>query len=457
MSEGAGRKLPRIKLPSRLATVSWRDLATTVLPILVLVLLALWGAFWFVRPAPPRTITITAGPEGSMFWNHAQRYREILARNDVELKVLPSQGSLENLKRLSDDGFDVDVGFVQVGVSAGINVGRLVSLGSMFHQPLAVFYRGRAPITRLSELRGKRVAVGREGSGVHFLALALLKANGVEPGGSTTLLDLAGTEASDALLAGRIEAGFFMGDSAAPQILRKLFQSPGIRLLDFEQAEGYVRRFRYLNKLELPMGSVDLGKNLPARTINMIAPMVELVAREDLHPALSDLLIEAAQEVHGVASIMQKAGEFPAPKQHDLSLSDEAVRYYKSGKSFWYRRLPFWLASLADRLLVLLVPLLVLLIPTLRIAPAVYRWLIGSRIYRWYGALLTLEREVRDHPEPEAREDFIKRLDAIEQGVNRLKLPLSFAGDFYVLREHISFVRRRLTPDTRDERAGRPA
>ena len=438
------RSFPRIGLPKKFALISWRDLALTLGPILLLVAAAVWATYSFVQPAPPDTLTITAGPEGSIFWNHAKKYQEILARNDVELKILPSQGSLENLRRLADEEFEVDVGFVLVGVSTGKEVEGLVSLGSMFHQPILVYYRDGVKLTRLSELRGKRVAIGIEGSGARFFALALLKANGIEPGGPTVLLDLAGAAAAEALLQRKIDAAFFMGDSAVPALMRKLFQAPGIRLFDFEQAEGYVRRFRYLNKLELPMGSVDLGKNLPPRTMNLVGPMVELIAREDLHPALSDLLIEAAHEVHGVATIMQKAKEFPVAKEHDIPLSDDAVRYYKSGKGFLYRHLPFWVASLADRMWVLVLPLLVLLIPGMRIAPAIYRWLIGSRIYRWYGALLAIEGELREHPEPEAREGLRKRLDAIEQGVNRLKLPLSFAGEFYVLREHIDFVRAKL-------------
>jgi TRAP-type uncharacterized transport system substrate-binding protein len=445
MSEPRTRRFPRIRLPTRFALISWRDLALTLGPILLVCAGAIWVTFWFVRPAPPDTITMTAGPEGSIYWNHAQKYRAILARNGVDLVILPSQGSHENLRRLSDVEFEVDVGFVQVGVTAGVDLDGLASLGSMFHQPLVVFYRdGR--LARLSELRGKRLAIGAEGSGARFLSLALLKANGIEPGGPTELLDFTGAAAAEALLARRIDAAFLMGDSAAPQIMRRLFDAPGIRLLDFDQAEGYVRRFRYLSKLELPMGSVDLGRNLPPRTMNLIGPMVELVAREDLHPALSDLLIEAAHEVHGVATVMQKAGEFPVAKQHEIPVSDDATRYYKSGKGFMYRYLPFWVASLADRMLVLLVPVLVLLIPGVRIAPALYRWRISSRIYRWYGALLALEHELRERHEPEARDELMKRLDAIEQGVNRIKLPLAFAGEFYVLREHIDFVRARLAP-----------
>ena len=226
MSEGP-RRFPRIQLPTRFALISWRDLALTLGPIVLICGAAIWATFYFVRPAPPDTITITAGPEGSIFWTHAEKYREILARNDVQLKILPSEGSLENLRRLTDEEFEVDVGFVQVGVSAGANLEGLVSLGSMFHQPLAVFYREGMRVTLLSDLRGKRVAIGHEGSGARFLALALLKANGIEPGGPTTLFDLAGNDAAEALLARRIDAAFLMGDSAAPQIMRKLFQTPG--------------------------------------------------------------------------------------------------------------------------------------------------------------------------------------------------------------------------------------
>jgi hypothetical protein len=438
------RKFGRLKLPSRLALVSWRDLAFTLGPIVLVSVAAIWTAFWFVRPAPPDTIAITAGPEGSTFHLHAERYRKILARNRVKLDILPSHGSLENLKRLADPEFRVDVGFVQAGVSEGVEIEGLVSLGTMFNQPLAVFYTGPR-IVRLSQLKGKRVAIGAEGSGAHVLALALLKANGIERGGSTTLLDLAGSEAIKALSQGAADAAFLMGDSAAGQAMRKLMDAPGVRLFDFPQAEGYTRRFRYLNKLELPMGSIDLGRNIPARTLYLIAPTVELIAREDLHPALSDLLIEAATEIHGKASTLQKAGEFPAPVEREFPISSDATRYYKSGKGFLYRYLPFWVASLVDRMAVLLVPVLVILLPGMRIAPALYRWRIGSRIYRWYGALLALERDVRENPGPGEREDLLKRLAEIERGIGRIKVPLSFAGELYVLREHVSFVRQRLS------------
>jgi TRAP-type uncharacterized transport system substrate-binding protein len=435
------------QLRARLVAVSWRDLAITLGPILLLSLAGIWFAVRFVRPAPPKSVTITTGPDGSMFRIAADKYRSILARNGITLKMLPSDGSVENLKRLNDRSVQVDIGFVQGGVAPDVQADGLVSLGSVFYEPLAVFYRDKRPVYRLSQFSGKRLAIGTEGSGARALASTLLKANGIESGGRTALLNLGGEDAAQALTEHKIDAAFMMGDSATPSLMRKLLQTPGIRFFNFTQAEAYVRRFRYLTQLELPMGALDLGKNSPAQNLHLIAPTVELVARENLHPAISDLLIEAARQVHGTATVLQHAGEFPAPLEHEFRISPDATRYYKSGKSFLYRVLPFWLASLTDRTMVLLVPIIVLLLPGLRLVPSLYRWRIKARIYRWYGALIGLEREALQTSLPDRREEMLKRLDDIEKGVNTMKMPVAFADQFYVLREHIRFVRDRLTSD----------
>lgn len=435
------------QLRARLVAVSWRDLAITLGPILLLSLAGIWFAVRFVRPAPPKSVTITTGPDGSMFRIAADKYRSILARNGITLKMLPSDGSVENLKRLNDRSVQVDIGFVQGGVAPDVQADGLVSLGSVFYEPLAVFYRDKRTVYRLSQFSGKRLAIGTEGSGARALASTLLKANGIESGGRTALLNLGGEDAAQALTEHKIDAAFMMGDSATPSLMRKLLQTPGIRFFNFTQAEAYVRRFRYLTQLELPMGALDLGKNSPAQNLHLIAPTVELVARENLHPAISDLLIEAARQVHGTATVLQHAGEFPAPLEHEFRISPDATRYYKSGKSFLYRVLPFWLASLTDRTMVLLVPIIVLLLPGLRLVPSLYRWRIKARIYRWYGALIGLEREALQTSLPDRREEMLKRLDDIEKGVNTMKMPVAFADQFYVLREHIRFVRDRLTSD----------
>lgn len=437
------RKLSAFGYAVEVPRISWRDLAVALWPVLLITAVAIWVAFRWVRPAPPDTIIITSGIEVSTFHTSAEKYRKILARNGVKLEILPSEGALDNLKRLSDPAVTVDVGFVQGGLAAG-ETADLVSLGSVFYQPLVVFYRSAKPLDRLYQLKGKRVTIGREGSGTRYLNLLLLKANGIELKGPTRLLDLSGVAAAEALLAHKVDAVMLLGDAASPEIMRKLVHAPGIRLMDFAQADAYTRRFRYLSKLELPMGAIDFAKNMPARPLALIAPTVELIARPDLHPALSDLLIEAAREVHGQATLMQKAGEFPAPLEHEYPISDDAARYYKSGKGFLYRHLPFWLASLFDRTMVVLVPILVLLIPGLKLVPAIYQWRIRTRIYKRYGELMALERDMLAAPTPEQSAQLHKRLDEIELHVNGIKMPLPFADQFYVLREHINFVRRRL-------------
>jgi NMT1-like family len=436
--------IPRFKI----SRISWRDVAVTYGPFVLLLAVVFWITLHFVHPAPPSTIVMTTGASGSMFDVYAGRYAKILARQGVTLKMLPSQGSLENLKRLSDPQFKVDVGFVQGGIAGQGDANSLMSLGSVFYVPVLVFYRAPQPIKFLSELDGKRIAIGREGSGARVLAEALLKGNGIEAGGKSKLLDLEGKDAQDALVKGAADAAFVMGDSATPATMRDLIHTQGIRLFDVVQGDAYVGRFRYLTKLQLPPGSLDLGKNTPPQTLTMVAPTVELIARPGLHPALSDMLIQAAQEVHGRATLLQKAGEFPAPLEHEYRVSDEAQRYYKSGKSFAYKYLPFWLASLVDRVVIVLLPLAVVLIPGLKVVPALYKWRVNSRIYRRYGELMALERLAFSETTPGQRAELLKRLDEIERRIVTGKLPASAAEQIYVLRQHIHFVRSRILQES---------
>jgi hypothetical protein len=447
-SHGRRRSAPR--LVARFVAISWRDLAITFGPICLVSVFAIWLAIRLIQPAPPNTLTITAGPVGGMFWNAAQKYKTILKHNGVTLNVLTSQGSLQNLERLANSATHADVGFVQSGTSMADtkghvlgNIKNLISLGSVSYVPLVVFYTGPQEIL-LSDFFGKKIAIGPQGSGTRQIALALLKANGIVPGGPTMLLSLTGDDIAKALLSREIDVAFLTGDSAQPPVMAALARTPGIRQYNFVQADAYVRRFPYLKHIDLPMGAFDLGKNLPATTIHIIAPTAELIARNSLHPALSDLLIEAAREVHGGANLLQHAGEFPQPLAHDFPLSDDAARYYKSGKSFLYSTLPFWLASLADRMIVLLVPIIVVLIPGLKLVPSLYVWRVKSRTYRWYGALIAIERGMMAEPSEAERATLIEKLDVIEESVNKLKVPLAYAEQFYVLRQHIGFVRARL-------------
>lgn len=445
MPEIKGKKRPRV-VEALIETFGFSPLLA--IGVLVFMgLIVLLAVVWVWRSAPPRTVVITSGPQGSSFQRFADAYQKELAAEGIKLEIRPSEGSLDNLERLHSAGHGanrVDIGFVQSGFPKETPIGGLVSLGSVAYQPIWLFYRNPTPITRLSELAGKQVSVGAPGSGTRNLALQLLQANGIT-GAPTVFLATESSAAAALLLEGKIDAVFLMGDSAATDTLRTLVRASDVQLYSFTQADAYLRRFPTLNKGTLPAGSIDLGKNLPAQSVVLIGPTVQLVAREDLNSAVSDLLIEIAQRVHGNAGLLQKKGEFPAPIEHEIPVSSDAARYYKSGKGFVYRMIgSFWVASLINRLLVAIVPVALVLIPAIRLMPLLYRLSIQLRIYRYYRPLLRLEREADGPLTRERIKELIARLDEIDALTHREKMPASFGGQFYELRKHILFVRRTL-------------
>jgi ABC-type amino acid transport substrate-binding protein len=433
-----------MRLIPNLKRVSWRDLATSIAPFALALVLVSVAAVHYLRPAPPTRLAIAGGPAGSSFRNAAERYAKILARNGVRLDTVATEGSQDNLRRLLDERSGVDVGFVQGGLAEGDAAERLVSLGSLFFEPVFVFYRSAVPARTLSELRGRRVAVGPQGSGTRTLALALLKANGLEPGKGLRAVDLGGAQAVSALLARRVDAVFMMSDSSVPADVIALEHAPEVRLFDVVQTDAYLRRFRYLSRIDLGPGSFDLGANIPRAPLTLLAPTVELIARPGLHPALSDLLIEAAQEVHGRAGLLHRANEFPAPLDHEYPISEDAARYYKSGKALSYRLLPFWLASIVDRVFVVIVPAILVLVPALRLIPSLYNWRIHARIHRRYAELIAVERVSLTGVSLRELQRLRDRVEEIDRAVINLKVPASFASQVYGLREHIEFVRARL-------------
>jgi hypothetical protein len=428
---------------SRLRSISWRDVLMVGLPVVLLIVGAFAVAGKLMQSAPPSHIRMISGSAGSSYRTLAERYKKIIEGHGVKVEIVPSEGAFDNLERLADPKSQIDVGFVQGGLADGIDISRLVSLGTVFTQPLMVYYRMPQEIDRLSELRGKRIAIGAVGSGTNALALKVLKANDMDEK-SATLVAEHGEEAAKSLTEGRIDAAFLMGDSATPQVMRGLRESPGVRLMSFRQAEGYVRRLKFLTHLTLPEGALDLGKDYPSEPVSLVGPAVELVAHKNIHPAISDMLIAAAREIHSGPGMYRTAGEYPAPLEHDFPISADAERYYKSGGQLLYKRLPFWLASLVDRVLVVVLPLLVIVVPATRAAPALYSWRVRSRIYRWYGALMAIEREMMLARTDDERHAIGRRLDEIQHSVDEMKTPPSFADQLYVLRDHVAMVRRRL-------------
>jgi len=397
-----------------------------------------FATVYFVQSAPPSSITISTGPEGGAFQKYALKYKAILEKNGVKVNVVTSEGSLDNLKRLIDPKSKVDLAFVQGGiVTPGVE--DLDSLGSVSYQPLFVFYRGK-PMELISEFAGKHIAIGPEGSGTRKFALSILNANGIMEGGPTTLVDWEGEEAAKGLKEGKIDAAFLMSESSSTDILHALLRESDMYLYSFKQASAYSRKIDYLNILELPEGSIDFGQNIPAHDVYLLGPMVELVAKKNFHPALIDLVLEAATSVHSHASVLQKRGEFPAPIEHAIRLSDDATRFHKSGKGWLNRLLPFWLASLVTRITVVFLPVLLVLVPLLKSIPAFFRWKTQMKIRRHYRALLAIEKRFFDTPDRTERERLRDDFDRIVRAVNKMKVKAAFADQFYGLRGHIDYV-----------------
>ena len=425
--------------------LSLRDLFATAWWIFLIAGIGFVIAYQFVEPAPPKRIVITTGSDSGAYYHFAQRYATILARDGVTLEVRSSAGSLQNLERLKAD--EAQVGFVQGGVIEPksdpdeVDDSGLLSLGSLFYEPVWVFYRGEQPLTRLTELRGKRIAIGAEGSGVRQLARQLLEANEVPV--SDRLLPLSGLVAAEELQQGRIDAAFVIASEKAP-VVQVLLRSPGVKVMSFAQAGAYQRRFPFLTKLTFPHGVADLVRDFPPEDIKLLAPTANLIIRDDLHPALQTLLLQAASEVHGKSGFFQDVGEFPSYKDQMLPLSPDAARYFKSGAPFLQRYLPFWLAVLIDRLIVLLVPVFALLIPLLKVAPAIYTWRVRSKVFRCYGELRFLEDDLKNHFDPARLEDYRQRLDALDEEASQLHVPLGFTDLVYTLREHVNLVRHML-------------
>ncbi len=428
--------------PMKFDKDAFKDLLYTVGLPACAVILAFWFAARFVKPAPPDSFVMTTGADGGAYHLFAQRYRDILKREKITVTLKPSAGSIDNLQRLRNDPSAVDAGLIQAGVVVGEAPAGLRSLGAVYYEPLWIFYRGKDEIDRLSQLAGKRVAVGAEGSGTRALALQLLNASGVD-GSSNELLAMGGNEAVTALIEETVDAALLVAAPDAPTV-QALAKTKDIKLVSLVQAEAFTRRFPYLSAMPLPRGAIDIAADLPSRDVTLLATTANLIVREDFHPALGFLLLQAATEVHGRAGMLQKTGEFPAARESEFLLADEARRYYKSGTPFLQRYLPFWVANLIERMAVLLLPLVAVLLPLFKILPALIQWRNKSRVFKWYSELKFLEAQAAANPDPTRLGSYLDRLDEIEDGVNNTRVGASYSDYVYNLRLHVDLVRQRL-------------
>jgi TRAP-type uncharacterized transport system substrate-binding protein len=401
----------------------------------------LWTLFATLRPLPGRDLTLATGPPDSVYARVGERYRQILARDGVRLRLVPTNGAIENLKLLKDPHSGVDAAFVLAGTIKEDQAPDLESLGTVFYEEAWVFCRTCDPPLPPSQWQGWRISIGPEGSASRPMALKLLALNGADVS-KLQLLDYAPERAQQALLDKEVEMAAFVTDWDSP-VVQTLARAPEIRLLGFPRADAYVALFPFLNKLMLPRGVADLATDRPPQDTPLIGAKASLAVRDDMHPALKFLLLRAATEVHSRPGMFQRAGEFPAAEQIDLPLSSEARRFYRSGPNFLQRTLPFWLAEFVQRMLILLVPIVGIIYPLWSFAPKLYFWMNRRRLYPMYRELKLIERELLTG-QPVARDTLMARLAELDRRARDLTMPGPLNENVFNLRSYIQTLRNRM-------------
>ena len=441
-------------------------------PLLVVGLLTLAAMPWLIGKPCPRHVVIATGSTDGNYYALAERYRDILARDGVTLEVRSTAGSVENSQLLADAEANVSLAIIQGGVPPSDADGDIETLASLYLEPVWVFHRGDLQADRLTDLRGKRIAVDRPGSGTRALALLLLQENDIADGpsgedprgagfqtarqagsrtqtsarrqkeptrGETELLPLGGGRAARALQAGEIDAAFFVISPQSP-IVHELLRDEGIQLMNFRRAAAYQRQHPFLSSVTLSEGMLDLKNNVPSRDIVLLAPAANLVTRGDLHDALIPLVLDAATELHHQEGFLAKRGVFPTLSYADYPVNDKARRYFKSGPPLFFRILPFRVVVWLDQMKLVALPLITLLLPLLKFAPPIYRWKIRSSIYRWYRILREIDLKLKQADADTDFADDVVRLRELDDELSEVSVPLSYMEEFYNLRLHVAYL-----------------
>jgi TRAP transporter TAXI family solute receptor len=411
------------------------------------------AAAYIVATLPPRAIVMATGPAGGANYELGGRYRQILAKSGIDLKLLPTSGSLENLRLLRDPKSGVSVGLLQDGSTEGAETSDVEALCTVGYEPLWLFRRNGVGGT-LGALAGKRVSIGPEGSGARAFAFNVLKRTKAE-GTVGELLGFSPQVAAEKLIAGDIDAAFIVTGWDSPAV-QSLINAKGVNLTSFDRADALVALYPFLTKVTLPRGIFDLANDRPPADIQLLASKSILAVRADLHSALQYLLLTAATEIHSQSGIFQKAEQFPIAESVDLPLSADAERFHRSGRPFLQEQLPFWFAVLIGKALLVLVPLAAVAYPIFRLLPLLYDWMMRSRIGSLYGEMRSVENTMEERANDLDAPAMMARIDELEQRAIHLKLPTSYDSSLYTVRIHIGLLRTHLESILANETPHRP-
>jgi len=411
----------------------------------ILLLAALgWALATVLKPAIQRTIVITTGADKGIYRGFADRYAPLLKRDGITLDIRSSSGSIENYQRLKNPDSEYEVGFIQSGTTSPKETDRLQTIAAVSYEPIWVFYRGDTTINRLVQLRGKRVAIGVPGSGLLHVSLVLLAYSGISRD-NTTLLEMDAVKAYQDLENGQLDAAFFIGRPDAS--MQQTLLNSDLKLMSFAQADALVQKFPSLSKIIFPRASTSIVNDLPQANVTLLAATALLVSKDTLHPALAYLLLEAAKTVHGSEDYFTPLGTFPNLNTEEFPISDESTRYFKSGRPFLQRYLPFWLASLIERRLLILLPFMALVLGLLQALPRMVEARIKNRLVVWYREIKSLEDEIWKTRQPTL--DQIARwrdeIENIDAHASQIRIPHRYFQDVYALKQAIRVVRDRIS------------
>ena len=432
----------------------------TNLWIIPLALLLVWLLFRFLDPAPPKVLVMTTGSEGGSYHRFGLAMQRELAKQNLELQLRPSRGSLDNLQRLTDGSGEVQLGLIQSGTELLLEPAQrsqLIGLSALYHEPLWLFQRQGVNITRLSDLQGKRVAVGSEGSGTWAVLTGLFEQR--QDSTRLELLDngmwrkMGSAAATDALLAGELDAAFLVLP-ADNRLVTRLAAHPDMFLVNLSQADAYAARLHFLEALEVPRGLLNIAASMPSSDTKVLSPVAMLVGNQHFHPALTAVVLEAARKVLREGNLLDKPGRFPAGEPMGLELSKEADYYHRQGMPFLQRYLPFQVASAIDRYVVLIIPFIAIMFPLLKTMGPLYRWRVRARVYRWYEHLRRIDKLIYSGKIKQQYAEQIQGLKALESELNHVDVPLSYAHELYSLHLHVRYMIYRLETLQAEEEGG---
>ena len=420
-----------------------REIIKVYGPATLLIVAVFVVAIRYIAPPPPKVLRFAAGASDGFYHDDAMAYKTALAAEGVDVVLVNTEGAVDNLHKLIDDS--VDVALVQGGLTSELPdtdaAKQVVAIAGLFYEPVWVLLRPGLHVRHIAGLKRRRIAVGIDGSGTLVLAQQLLAANNLGAA-DVTLLKLSNDDALAELDKGDIDAAFFVAGAPSPKMTNLLARKRAF-IMPFDDADAYLVRFPFLTSVPLPIGAVSLAADVPPTNMTLIAPTAMLLARDDINPAIVTLLLRSASRLEGGRQIFAPAKTFPTLENLDFPTQSDAQRFFDRGPSLLFRYLPFWIAVWIERMVVLVVPLVTLL-PVVRLAPPLYRWQVQRKIYRWYTRLRHIELEVEAAKTPEQRSKLRQELDDAQLRLTNIKLPVAYAQQLYMLREHVDFVRARL-------------